>query len=110
MHVDVEALGGQWDFGQLGSLLVALGSVCLRGTLRVLRGLHCVMRYADDGLFFLVARGWPGGKQEERDGAETRHGKEMRAMSHLHRIPVLRMQRGWLTWGEGCARWRRACH
>jgi len=74
MHVDVEALGGSGIFGaaRFRCLVRRWEAFCLRVLLRVLRGLHCVMRYADDGLFFLVARGWPVAKQEERDGAETR--------------------------------------
>jgi len=56
MHIDIEALGGQWYTRELSPLIVALGSCCLRGRLRLMLGIYGILRNTDNCLFFLVAR------------------------------------------------------
>jgi hypothetical protein len=55
MDIDVEALGGERNEGQGGTLLIAPGGGSLRGYLGLMLGVDSSLSDTDDRLFLLMA-------------------------------------------------------
>ena len=64
MHVYIHALGGQRNAGQLGSLLLALGSGGLGGGLSLMLRVHRILCHPHHSLLFLVAGDKSHGQQQ----------------------------------------------